>query len=317
MTVSVEVRQRCAAAQINILNLPTAFWQILVQDTDSAIPPCVRQIFIGGEAVNAAAVQHWFQRDGHRPQLLNAYGPTETSVNASIQVLEPAPDTPFPSARLIGTPIANTRAYLLDPLGQPVPIGVSGELFLGGIGVARGYFDRPELTAERFIADPFSPDPSEPKARLYKTGDLARWRPDGRLEYLGRNDFQLKIRGFRIEPGEIEARLTAHPAVQEDVVIAREEASGERRLVAYLTGNTTTDAPTEAIRTDDLRQHLQQQLPDYMVPAAFVVLPRLPRLARLVASGANRPTRSLLRTRRSFPAGRPDARTAAPAGAAL
>ncbi|MBP9219546.1 MAG: amino acid adenylation domain-containing protein, partial [Sterolibacterium sp.] len=270
--------QRCAAAQINILNLPTAFWQILVQDTDSAIPPCVRQIFIGGEAVNAAAVQHWFQRDGHRPQLLNAYGPTETSVNASIQVLEPAPDTPFPSARLIGTPIANTRAYLLDPLGQPVPIGVSGELFLGGIGVARGYFDRPELTAERFIADPFSPDPSEPKARLYKTGDLARWRPDGRLEYLGRNDFQLKIRGFRIEPGEIEARLTAHPAVQEAVVIAREEASGERRLVAYLTGNTTTDAPTEAIRTDDLRQHLQQQLPDYMVPAAFVVLPRLPRL---------------------------------------
>jgi acyl-CoA synthetase (AMP-forming)/AMP-acid ligase II/aryl carrier-like protein len=152
--------------------------------------------------------------------------------------------------------------YVLDGHRQPVPIGVTGELYIGGTGVARGYLNRPELTAERFIVDPFS---TEPNAQLYKTGDLARWLSDGTLEFLGRNDFQLKMRGFRVEPGEIEARLLEYPSVNQALVIARED----KRLVAYLVSNVPVD--TEALRSD-----LLGSLPDYMVPSALVQLAALP-----------------------------------------
>ena len=163
----------------------------------------------------------------------------------------------------IGRPIANTRIYILDGRGEPVPVGVTGELYIGGAGVARGYLNRPELTAEKFLSDPFS---DEPGARMYRTGDLGRYLPDGNIEFLGRNDSQVKIRGFRIELGEIEARLAEHPAVHEAVVLAREDAPGDKRLVAYYTAAGEQEEP----EAEDLRQHLAQRLPDYMVPAAYV-----------------------------------------------
>ena len=170
----------------------------------------------------------------------------------------------------IGRPISNTRIYILDTYGVPVPIGVSGELYIGGAGVARGYLNLPELTAERFLRDPFA---TEPGARMYKTGDLGRWLADGNIEFLGRNDFQVKIRGFRIELGEIEARLAEHAAVREAVVIAREDAPGEKRLVAYYTPH---GQDREAPGAELLRTYLTAVLPEYMVPAAYVCLDTLP-----------------------------------------
>ena len=168
----------------------------------------------------------------------------------------------------IGRPIANTQLYVVDRWGHPVPIGVPGELLIGGDGLARGYHNRPELTAEKFIPDPFR---SEPGARLYKTGDLARYRADGAIEYLGRLDNQVKIRGFRIELGEIESVLAAYPAVREAVVLAREDVPGDKRLVAYLTLKER-----EPPKDSELRGLLRAKLPDYMVPSAFVILDRFP-----------------------------------------
>ncbi|MDC9591882.1 AMP-binding protein, partial [Xenorhabdus sp. XENO-10] len=137
----------------------------------------------------------------------------------------------WPTLPPIGRPVANNQIYIFDQYRQPVPLGVTGEIYIAGTGVARGYLNRPELTAERFLVDPFSPNPD---ARMYKTGDLGRWLPDGNIEYLGRNDFQVKLRGFRIEPGEIEAQLMQCPGVREGVVIARENTGGQQQLVAYL-----------------------------------------------------------------------------------
>ncbi|WP_284343949.1 AMP-binding enzyme, partial [Dyella mobilis] len=168
----------------------------------------------------------------------------------------------------IGERIPDLRLYLLDAQGQPVPLGTVGELYVGGAGVARGYLNRPELTAERFLPDPFSPHPD---ARMYRSGDLARYLPDGNLVFLGRNDHQVKIRGFRIELGEIEARLAEYDAIRDAVVIAREDVPGDKRLVAYVT--------TEGENSDlaaALRAHLSARLPDYMVPSAFVQLEALP-----------------------------------------
>jgi amino acid adenylation domain-containing protein len=223
---------------------------------DREIP--LRTLVVGGDVCQPAMVEQW----GRDRRFVNAYGPTEATVCTTLHECLPG-EQPVP----IGEPIANTQVYLLDPTGQPVPIGVVGEVFIAGAGVARGYLNRPELTAQRFVANPFGGDVG---GRLYRTGDLGRWRKDGAIEYQGRNDGQIKLRGFRIELGEIEVQLMRHPAVRDAVVIIREVPSGEKQLVAYFVhGDQTPDL-------DGLRRHLQGVLPGYMIPSAFVAMDSWP-----------------------------------------
>nr|WP_267875255.1 non-ribosomal peptide synthetase [Duganella lactea] len=221
----------------------------------------LQRVLIGGEALSAAT---WDLLSSTKSaiQFYNMYGPTECTVDATIGLINGAG-----TSRNIGQPVANTQIYILDAHLQPVPLGVTGELYIGGVQVARGYLNRPELTAQRFVADPFG----AAGGRLYRTGDLARWRPEGVIEYLGRNDFQVKVRGFRIELGEIEARLAACDGVREAVVIAREDVAGDKRLVAYLLAQ-----PGAVLAAAALREQLSQHLAEYMVPSAFVVLEAYP-----------------------------------------
>jgi amino acid adenylation domain-containing protein len=245
--------QRFFNAGVTHATLPSAVLAALPEGTSFR---SLRTLVIAGDVLPPSVANRW--KRGCR--LINAYGPTEATICATMHLCQDTDIRTVP----IGKPIANTRIYILDAQGEPAPIGVAGELYIGGDGVASGYLNRPELTAERFLKDPFAAQPDE---RMYKTGDLGRWLPDGNIEFLGRNDFQVKLRGFRIELGEIEARLAQHPAVREAVVLAREE-----RLVAYL-------VPADAQLIPDaemLRTHLSATLPDYMVPAAYVSLDILP-----------------------------------------
>src|SRR5207249_7505864 len=196
----------------------------------------------------------------------NNYGPTETTVVATSGLIPPG--SAMGQLPSIGHPIANTQAHILDENLNPVPDGKPGELYIGGRGVARGYRNRPDLTAERFIPDPFS---DVPGARMYRTGDLVRARVNGELEFVGRTDDQVKIRGFRIELGEIEATLATHPLVQQAVAVAREDTPGDKRLVAYV-----VPAPGSTLDVESMRSFLGKRLPEYMVPAAFVSLTSLP-----------------------------------------
>ncbi|HYH80222.1 MAG TPA: condensation domain-containing protein, partial [Longimicrobium sp.] len=221
-----------------------------------------RRLVLGGEASPRAWVGE-LRRRAPEMAVINHYGPTETTVGVLTHRVEE--DGSAGGTVPLGRPLAGTRVYVLDALGEPVPVGVAGELHVGGAQVARGYLDRPGMTAERFVPDPFSADPG---ARLYRTGDRARWLGDGTIEFLGRIDEQVKIRGFRVELGEIEARLAAHPAVREAVVAAREDVPGEIRLVAYVVGGE--------VEAEALRAYLGEQLPEHMIPAAFVRLDALP-----------------------------------------
>ncbi|WP_158296359.1 non-ribosomal peptide synthetase [Pseudomonas viciae] len=223
------------------------------------------RVMCSGEALPGHLVRRFKAQLPHAG-LYNLYGPTEAAVDVTAWDCAGAET---PDSTPIGKPIANTRIYLLDAHQQPVPLGVAGEIYIGGVQVARGYLNRPELTVERFLRDPFS---DAANARMYRTGDLGRYLPDGNIDYLGRNDDQVKIRGFRIELGEIEAKLAQHEAVKETVVLAREDVPGEKRLVAYF----TTHSVDEMADIESLRTHLQGQLPEYMVPTAYVRLAALP-----------------------------------------
>jgi len=251
----------------SLIKLTPSHLEVLAQQLSATeVAGRTRALIIGGEALVGESISFW-QRHAPETRIINEYGPTETVVGCC--VYEASSGTIITGAVPIGRPIANTQLYVLDSHLNPLPIGVSGELYIGGDGVARGYLNRPELTVERFIPDPFS---AEEGARLYKTGDLVRYLPDGNLEYLGRMDDQVKIRGFRIELGEIEAVLGQHDAVHDAVVVVREDEPGDKRLVAYVVADTDEAASAFS----ELRGFLNDKLPEYMVPSAYVVLDKIP-----------------------------------------
>ena len=257
---SAYVVQTIREHQVTVVKFVPALLQQFIEQDGVEQCTSLTDVLNGGGELSAALARQVRDR---LPwvRLHNVYGPTETTVDSTGWTLEP--DMPVPDNVVpIGTALSNTRLYVLDAYGQPVPQGVSGELHIGGVGVARGYHGLPEMQAERFIDSPFVPSD-----RLYRTGDLARYNNHGELEFLGRNDFQIKLRGLRLEPGEIEARLIEHPAIREAVVMVRDE-----RLVAWYTVRAGIDAPS----LETLRAHVLERLPEYMVPGAFVLLDALP-----------------------------------------
>ena len=257
----VSLPELSASGEVTLINtVPSAMTELV---RSGAVPASVLTVNLAGEALQSSLVCDLYKTTQVR-NVYNLYGPTEATTYATYARVRPDANV------TIGKPIANTQAYILDSHRKLVPQGVPGELYLGGGGIARGYFGHPDLTAEKFLSNPFSPTPG---ARLYKTGDLARLLPDGNIEYLGRNDHQVKIRGFRIELEEIEAALASHPGVREAVVVAREAVPGEKRLVAYY---TASNANGRAPAAGELRSHLSGELPDYMVPAAYVRMERMP-----------------------------------------
>ena len=267
--------QECEEHEISVLDLPTAFWHelVLAFETEGLeLPPSVRLVIIGGEKALAERVAQWHAAQSvTKARLINTYGPTEATVVATVCELTPgAGDELLSQGEVpIGRPLGNDLIYILDASMNPVPIGVPGELHVGGFGLARGYLNRPELTSERFVEDPFS---DAPGARLYKTGDIARWRGDGNVEFVGRVDEQVKIRGYRVELGEIVAVLAQHPALRGTTVVARSDASSVERLVAYVVAHDRQAEPTAR----ELGDYLKERLPGYMVPSAFVTLDSLP-----------------------------------------
>ncbi|HEX6292107.1 MAG TPA: amino acid adenylation domain-containing protein [Herpetosiphonaceae bacterium] len=272
-TAASFIRQ-AEAWELTVISLPTAYWHELtlqLPELRRSLPPTLRLVIIGGEEALAERVALWRQHVPEQVRLVNTYGPTETTVVATICGIDELPSE-VPSVP-IGRPIQNVQTYVLDQHMQPVPVGVPGELYIGGAGVARGYLNRPDLTAARFLPNPFIDSDTEACAaeRLYRTGDRVRYRPDGALEFLGRSDFQVKIRGFRIEPGEIEQRLSEHPEVEAAAVVVYEPQPGDRRLAAYVaTPRTDGGFPAE------LRMFLKTRVPDYMLPALLVPLTSLP-----------------------------------------
>ena len=252
---------------VTVLQLVPSLLKLLVEQEGFEKCSSLKYVFCGGEALPAAVAERFLERLP-RARLTNVYGPTETTMH--VTTWECGKDT---EERIvpIGRPVGNTQAYILDANMQPVPIGVPGELCIGGVQVARGYLNRPELTAERFIADPFS---NQVGQKLYRTGDLASFRPDGSIKFLGRIDHQVKIRGYRIELGEIESVLRQHEAISDVIVMAREDAPGDKRLIAYV-----QPKPDQKPKSSELQNHLLAKLPDYMVPSAFVMLDQMPLLS--------------------------------------
>jgi amino acid adenylation domain-containing protein/non-ribosomal peptide synthase protein (TIGR01720 family) len=295
------------AAALTVINLPPVYWREWVQivaQNRLAAPAQLRLVIVGGDVLTPETAELWQSTPLRDLRLLNAYGPTEATITATVfDLTSSLHDAAARRSIPIGRALAERSAYILDRSGAPTPIGVPGELCLGGALLARGYLNQPALTAERFVPDPFgADDPARSGARLYRTGDLARWLPDGAIEMLGRIDEQVKVRGFRIEIGEIESALAAHPAVAQALVVVRSDLNQAQRLVAYVatgeqgaenqpaneptnSGSDIQDSALSPARSMDarlqpsaLRQFLAQRLPGYMVPAAFVLLPQLPLL---------------------------------------
>ncbi|MFI6036069.1 amino acid adenylation domain-containing protein [Streptomyces sp. NPDC051315] len=255
---------------VTVLNqTPSAFEQLIDADLErDGDTGALRYVVFGGEALRPARLRPWADRHGlDRPALVNMYGITETTVHVTHHLITRADLDDPRRGSVIGTPLADLRVHLLDPEGRPVPPGATGEMYVSGAGVAVGYLNRPELTAERFLDDPYGP----PGTRMYRSGDLARRRPDGTLDYLGRADAQVQLRGFRVEPGEIEAVLAAHPGVARAAVVVRRADNGAQQLVAYTV--PTGDGPANPA---DLRAHAAAHLPEHMVPAACVPVDALP-----------------------------------------
>ncbi|AUT02002.1 thioester reductase [Nostoc sp. CENA543] len=253
--------------QITTLWLTAGLFHLMVDENIQALKP-LRQLLAGGDVLSVPHVQKFLQTV-ENCQLINGYGPTEnTTFTCCHYITAPIkPDVSIP----IGRPIAHTQIYILDDQLQPVEMGATGELYIGGDGLARGYLNRPELTAERFIQLDMGDEENPQSLTLYKTGDLVRYLPDGNIEFLGRIDNQVKIRGFRIELGEIEREIAQYPDVRENVVVARQDATGEKKLVAYIVPHQGS-----TYKQERLRSFLQQRLPEYMLPSAFVVLESLP-----------------------------------------
>lgn len=268
--------------KLTVLNLPTAYWHEWVSylaQTKASLPPTLRLVIVGTEQTLPEKLALWQKLVGDRSahqriRWLNAYGPTEATIGVTVyepvELPEPAicQENQLANYVPVGRPIANAQVYLLDKHLQPTPMGVPGELYISGISIARGYLNHPELTADKFIPNPFS---EKSGMRLYRTGDLARYLPNGDIELLGRIDEQVKIRGFRIEPNEISAKLQQHTKVGEAAVIAREDKHGELSLVAYVSPDSEN-----TVTITELRGFLQDQLPQYMMPSSFVILPSLP-----------------------------------------
>ncbi|MEW5927426.1 MAG: amino acid adenylation domain-containing protein [Gemmatimonadota bacterium] len=255
--------------RVSVVELPTAFWHEWVNtlaEEGLGLPAALRLVLVGGERVLPERMEQWA---GLGVPLLHVFGLTETTVTSTTLRLEAGDDGSRWGNLPVGVPLANAEVYVLDGEREPVPAGVPGELYLGGGTVARGYLARPAPTAERYVPDPFS---ATAGARLYRTGDRVRWLADGTLEFLGRIDQQVKVRGFRIEPAEVEAVLAEHPAVREAAVVVREDAPGDRRLVAYV----SPGAGAGHAGAEELRAHVGRRLPSYMVPHAVVVLEALP-----------------------------------------
>jgi acyl-coenzyme A synthetase/AMP-(fatty) acid ligase/acyl carrier protein len=251
--------------RVDTLWLTAALFNTVIHEAPLGLSE-VKQLLIGGEALSVRNVKKGLA-ELPNTKIINGYGPTESTTFTCCYPI-PCPLGDKLSSIPIGKPIGNTQVYILDPHLNPVPTGVVGELHIGGAGLARGYLNRAELTAEKFVANPFS---DLPGARLYKTGDLARYLPDGNIEFLGRIDNQVKLRGFRIELGEIECVLAQHPAIRQAVLLEREDAPGDTRLVAYVVATASSNPSA-----NDLRSFLQHKLPKYMVPSAFVFLDALP-----------------------------------------
>ncbi|WP_310410986.1 non-ribosomal peptide synthetase [Chamaesiphon sp. OTE_8_metabat_110] len=271
MLSSIEIfLHTCAEWQITVLDLPTAFWHQMVTEMETqklTLPDSVRLVILGGEKAARDRFRTWQKLVKPHVRLVNSYGPTEATIVTTTIDLSTLTAAELTGRELpIGTPVTNARTYILDSSRQLSPIGIPGELYIGGAGVARGYLNRPDLTALAFIPDPFNPN-----ARLYKTGDRVRYWADGTIEFLGRIDRQVKIRGFRIELGEIEALLTQHPQVRESLAIDLADANGDKQIVAYIVPESGSE-PT--IRS--LRRLLETRLPKYMMPAGFMLLAALP-----------------------------------------
>ena len=265
--------QEVKARGVTIINIPPSYWNLLAQDGASAgalgLDQQLKLVIVGGDVMSREAVRRWQQTTMRTARLLNAYGPTEAAITATVFDVPPAYEEPTATTGVpIGRPLGSRKIYILNRKGKLSPIGAVGELHIGGMLLAREYLNNPELTAEKFIPNAFGDEPGE---RVYRTGDLARYRDDGQIEFIGRSDWQIKIRGFRVEAGEIETALSQHPSVREAVVSVSEEADGEKRLVAYVVLERTI-----AGGIDEVREALREKLPAHMIPALFVILDELP-----------------------------------------